>query len=668
MALRGDIVTTKIDSDQGTGADLSVLEMLDREELIKIIRTLSGPGVTVSFHGKRTAREISRRVRPRVTRRVPDWSTGTPEEQANNILIEGENLQAMVTLYKYRGQVDLILTDPPYNTGKDFRYNDKWDTDPNDPDLGSLVTLEDGSRHTKWMKVMYPRLHMMKSMLKPNGVLAICIDDNEFCHLGMMLDEVFGEQNRIAIINWQKNYSPKNDSKHVSTATEYVLVYARDKEKVVTRPLERSESMNKRFSNPDNDPNGDWADADLSGGQHSKPEDFGIQSPFTGVMHYPAHRWRMPKTWFKKNLEQWGSQYVSIADPNATLPSLVLKGTKLVDGVLVTPPEIVAAARERAMARRDAQVWPELIFLSNGDGRPRFKKSLRSIKRGRIPLTYWADEEYDEPTVLGCQSWDHEESGHSQTGVNELDSLMGKGHGFQTVKPLKLFTKILQLWCPPNGLVLDPYAGSGTTGHAVLELNHDVGANRRFILIEQGRPESGDKYARTLTNERIRRAITGARPGADGSLEKTAEPLGGGFEFRILTSQIDAGAVLSMRRDDLVDVVITSHWDVDRRSGPSLIRIDDPGFRYLVGKNELGEGYFIVWDGEGPVGQLDVDTYKLVLAEGKKAGLKPPYHVYARYEVYQSQHVRFYKIPEEVLAHLGLGENEAFNDESEGAE
>jgi len=138
------------------------------------------------------------------------------------MLIEGENLQAMVTLYKYRGQVDLIVTDPPYNTGQYFRYNDKWDSDPNDPELGTIVSSEDGSRHTKWIKAMMPRLQIMQAMLKSSGVLAICIDDNELFHLGMMLDEVFGEQNRLAIINWQKAYSPKG-GKSVSKTTDYIL-------------------------------------------------------------------------------------------------------------------------------------------------------------------------------------------------------------------------------------------------------------------------------------------------------------------------------------------------------------------------------------------------------------------------------------------------------------
>ncbi|MFD2274769.1 DNA methyltransferase [Undibacterium arcticum] len=124
-------------------------------------------------------------------------------------------------------------------------------------------------------------------------------------------------------------------------------------------------------------------------------------------------------------------------------------------------------------------------------------------------MTYWASEDYDAPLQIDSQSWAHEESGHSQTGINELDAVVGKGHDFKTVKPLRLIKKIIQLWCRPDGIVLDPFAGSGTTGHAVVELNHESGANRRFILIEQGNTDKGDHYARSLTAERVRRAING---------------------------------------------------------------------------------------------------------------------------------------------------------------
>ncbi|MDF0554447.1 site-specific DNA-methyltransferase [Kamptonema sp. UHCC 0994] len=642
------------------------LEQLDRNDLIKLVKTLIGNGVALTFHGKRSAMEIAKKVRPRVMRREQKLHVGAPEEQSKNLLIEGENLQAMVTLYKYQGQVDLILSDPPYNTGQNFRYNDRWDRDPNDPDLGTIVTKEDGSRHTKWIKAMMPRLQMMKAMLKPGGVMAICIDENELFHLGMMMDEEFGESNRIAIINWQKTYSAKNDSSHVSTATEYVLVYAKSKDKAKTGLLERTEAMDARYSNSDNDPNGDWTDGDLSAKAHPKPEDYGIQSPFTGQIQYPSgsRRWSKKKSEIKKCLEEWGSEYVFLKDPKATLPSIVLKGTTLFNGQLTTPPSVLKEARERAIAIRDNQVWPQIIFRSDGEGGLRIKRYLKDVKKGRVPMTYWADEDYEEPLRLEVQSWEHEESGHSQSGINELDSIVGKGHGFDTVKPLKLFKKIIQLWCPNHGLVLDPYAGSGTTGQAVLELNKEAGSQRRFILIEQGSPDNGDKYARTLTWQRLKNAITGERPDKDGRVVNVVEPLGGGFEFRRLTSQIDAKVVLSMKRDELIDVVITSHWETERRNSPNLIRIDDPKYTYLVGKDDRGEGYFIIWNNGGPVGQLDTESYRIVLSDAKKAGLTPPYHVYARYEVYQSPNVQFWKIPDKILAHLGLNENsDRFNED-----
>jgi adenine-specific DNA-methyltransferase len=558
-------------------AENQILDLLDREDLLKVVKRLMGGGIVVSFHGKRTAQEIDKKVRPRSTRIVKQLCIGDPKDQSENMIIEGENLQAMVTLYKYRGQVDLILTDPPYNTGQQFRYNDKWDIDPNDPDLGTLVTLEDGSRHTKWMKAMMPLLNMMKAMLKPNGVIAICIDENELFHLGMMMDEVFREENRIAIINWQKTYAAKSDSAHVSTSTEYILVYAKSKDRASTALLSRTEQMNARYGNDDGDADL-WASDNLAAKAHKKPEDYGIQSPFTGEIHYPAGsgRWRRKKSEIKRILEQWGTPYVEMKDPHSTLKSLVLNGTTLIDSMLVTPQEIIQKARQNAIEVRDSQVWPELFFLSNGEGRPRIKRYLKDVKKGRVPMTYWADEDYDEPTILGTQSWDHTESGHSQTGITELDAIIGKGHGFQTVKPLRLFRKIIQLWCPPHGLVLDPYAGSGTTGHAVLELNQQVeNTHRRFILVEQGAPEKGDKYARSLTQERLHRVTTGERPNG-----KFTTPIPGGFEFRMLTKQIDARVVLNMRKDELIDVVITSHWDANRRKAV-LIRIEDQGFKVL---------------------------------------------------------------------------------------
>jgi adenine-specific DNA-methyltransferase len=652
------------------------LSGLDRDDLEKLVHSLMANGVSLNFYGKRAALEIARKVRPRVTRREPKLHVGTPEEQSCNMIVEGENLQAMVTLYKYHGQVDLIVTDPPYNTGQTFRYNDRWDSDPNDPDLGRLVTRDDGSRHTKWIKAMMPRLQIMKAMLKTTGIIAICIDDNELYHLGMMMDEVFGEENRIAIINWQKTYAPKKAT-HVSSATEYVLVYAKDSGLARTRMLARTTQMNERYSNTDNDPNEDWTSDNIVASESRKDTVFGIQSPFSGELHYPegvlgnrtsvgpaSHHWRLSRGEFKKLLSQWGSEYVEKNLGDGRGKALVIKGSMAsLKGYKPEADPAVAAAAARALKIKNEQVWPRLFFLGEeAKGRPRLKRYLKDVAKGRIAWTYWADEDYDDPLVIGATSWPHDVSGHSQAGLRELDEVIGKGHGFQTVKPLRLIKKIIQIWCPPAGLVLDPYAGSGTTGHAVLELNKETGASRRFILIEQGAPENGDKYARTLTWQRMHNVITGHRPD-----QRQAEALGGGFEYRLLTKTIDAKTVLSMQRQELIDVVLTSHWETQRRTAPNLRYFEGDGYQYLVGTDEAGEGYFLIWDNGGPVGSLSIETYKIVVTEARKAGLMPPYHVYARYETFQSPNVRFWKIPDKILAHLGLDENEIYNTPEEVA-
>lgn len=666
------VISAKPARSKGMPSDSSVnsttfsaLENLDKEDLLKMVKTMINGGIVVNFHGKRTAQEIDKKVRPRQTRVIKEFCVGSPEVQARNMIIEGENLQAMVTLYKERGQVDLILTDPPYNTGQYFRYNDRWDTDPNDPELGQLVKLDDGSRHTKWMKAMLPRLNMMKAMLKPTGVLAICIDHNELFHLGMMLDEIFGEENRIAIINWQKSAAARPDNKHVSTSTEYVLVYSNDIERAKTSSLERTKGDNKRYGNPDNDPEGEWREGNLTAKSYSAKDDYGIQSPFTGTIHYPAGNgaWRHPKKNILKWLEQWGSKYEERDLKDGRVKALVLHTSK--QGTLFPK-----TASDKANKRLEKDNWPFLWFGSDGTGRPRVKTYLNRIKRGKVPVTYWSEDDFSSsflpPAELDATSWNYSESGRSADGVQELNAIMGTTHGFTTVKPLKLMKKIIQLWCPPNGLVLDPYAGSGTTGHAVLELNRATGSNLRFILVEQGEPEKGDKYARSLTQERLKRVISGTRPDTKGKLKKSATPLAGGFHFRMLTQKIDSKTVLTMRKDELIDLVITSHWENNRRGGSGLIRIEDNSYKYLVGKNEQQEGYFLIWNGGNQVGQLDVGSYSTVIQEGKKAGLKQPYHVYARYEIYQSKNIIFYKIPDKILAHLGLSENsDRYNEDEE---
>ncbi len=656
------------------------LDSLDRDELARLVRSLLSNGVALSFHGKRTAMEIAKRVRPRVMRREPKLNVGEVAYQGRNLLVEGENLQAMITLYKYRNMVDLILTDPPYNTGQQFRYNDKWDTDPNDPDLGTIVAKEDGSRHTKWIKAMMPRLQIMKTMLKPSGVIAVCIDENELFHLGMMMDEVFGEDNRLAIINWQKAYSPKNDTKSVSKTTEYVLVYAKDR---TISQTGRIEFIRENLRNIDGDPKGDWIAGDSTARQHRNETAYAIQSPVTGFLHYPngeyrfdgilpearAHWVNFTKDEAKAYLTEWGSTYVEKDLGDRRGKALVLKGSKVsLTNYDPTTDLVVQKAASKAQARRDQGHWPVFYFRDDknrrpGWGRPRLKVYVSHIREGKVPTTFWDEDQYEDPVDIGSVAWAHEESGHTDLAKRELDQVVGKDHGFDTVKPLRLMKKIVQIWCPDGGLVLDPYAGSGTTGHAILELNAAQEGSRRFILIEQGAPASGDKYARTLTWRRLKNAVTGERPGG-----KAAEPLGGGFEYRLLTKTIDARTVMTMKKDELIDVVITSHWELQRRTAPNLQRVDDSSFQYLIGRDDMDEGYFLIWNNGGPVGSLDLDSYKIVAAEARKANLKPPYHVYARYETFQTPNVRFWKIPDKILAHLGLNEDDRYNDAGEDDE
>ena len=659
-------------------ANVNNLELMSKEELVETLTKMINGGVALSFNGRRTAQMIQRKVMPRAVRINKELSYNDLSGKCNNLLIDGENLQAMVTLYKYRGTVDLIVTDPPYNTGKDFRYNDKWDTDPNDPELGAIVTLEDGSRHTKWIKFMYPRIQMMHSMLKPNGVLAICIDERELFHLGMMMNEVFGEENRIGIINWQKSYAPKNDSTHLSSATEYVLVYSKNKSGTKTKLLDRTEEMNAKYKNPDNDPEGLWRDDNPVARTKSDKDRYAIQSPFTGALHYPGSgAWRNTKTNMKKFLEKWGSKYVEKDIQDGRTKALVIKGASIpcvnIEQNLDNNPvvlfggekdDVLIKAEKKALKIKEKGVIPELYFLKDGYGRPSIKRYLKYVKQGKVPLTYWADDEYDEQFELGCQSWAYSESGHSQTGIKELDYIIGKGHDFETVKPLKLIEKIIHLWCPENGLIMDPFAGSGTTGHAVLELNYLSDSNRNFILIEKG--EKDDKYASTLTRERLKRAITGERVDKAGNVKVMEEALDGGFVYWELEQKVDAKAILELRRDELVDMVIASHWEEDKRRNSSIIERIDKDYRYLVGKNILEEGFFIVWNGKDSVGKLDQDTYMQILKEAKQEGVKSPYHVYARTQSYQTNKVKFYQIPDKILLHLGLNENsDRYNNEEE---
>lgn len=663
-------------------------EQLTRGDLIRLLeqhdaeRAEAGKdGIIMSYTGRTAPWQIIRQVKPKLTKINQRASVGDAQAQGQNIIMDGENLSAMVTLYKYRGQVDLILTDPPYNTGEDFRYNDKWDKDPNDPELGDVVPKEDGSRHSKWLRFMTPRIWMMREMLKPGGVIAICIDHRELYRLGMLMDEVFREENRIGIINWQKAFSPKNDSKHLSTGTEYVLVYAKDIAKSKTGLLPRDEKSDRFFGNIDNDPLGDWSGKDPTAREARKNTVYGVQSPFTGTLHYPdfehkfsgpvqpaSMHWRMTRTEMKQCLAGWDVKYEErdLGDGRGKAFVLAGCGIQLQDYDPEADP-VVQKAKKKAFARLEKGNWPKLYFRDDRSGnravgRPRIKNYMSAVKRGKVAMTYWADEDYETPLTIDSQSWDHAESGHSKAGIDELDSVVGKGHNFTTVKPLKLMKKIIHLWSGPNSIVMDPFAGSGTTAHAVLDLNKEAGASRRFILVEQGNDEKGDHYAKSLTADRIRRVIKGDW--------KTGqrEPLGGGFQFiELKRQQVDAAAVNALQREEMIDLLLTSHWEKSDRAKTSLTRfVPEVNRRFLFATNARNEGFFLIWDGADQPSILNRETFKAIVEEARAYGLMDRYHVYASLAPYSGRTVEFYKIPDRVLEHIGFNTRaDAYNNETE---
>jgi adenine-specific DNA-methyltransferase len=617
-------------------------------------------GIILSYTGRTAPWQIIRQVKPKLTKLVKKYCAGTEDQQVRNELWDGENLSTMITLYKYRGQVDLVVADPPYNTGSDFRYNDRWDTDPNDPDLGDLVSKDDGSRHSKWLRFMTPRLWMMREMLKPGGVIAVCIDHRELYRLGMLMDEIFKEENRIAIINWQKT-TPKNQAQHITITTEYILVYAKSSERAKTANIERSALADARFSNVDNDPLSEWrTGGDLTGKGPSPSANYALQSPFTGVFHDPKERhWANKRAQIKAWLEEWGVQYEDCDIGDKRGKALALKGwhaAKTADA----RKKILSAAAKAANARLAKGAWPVLYWGIDGQQKPSKKVYKSLVMQGAVPQSFWVSDE-EGPIELGDVSWLRNMSGRSRDGVEELDAIVGKGHGFETVKPLRLIKKLIQIWCPREGIVLDPFVGSGTTAHAVLELNEEQEANRRFIVIEQGNTDRGDHYARTLTADRLRRVITGDWSSGE------REPLGGGFRFiELKRERIDADAVNALAREEMIDLLLTTYWDRAEKAKSYLRRLPAGEHSYLFAVNGRQEGFFLVWTAPDQPSSLTRKVFQDIVREAKNARLATRYHVYAAIAPYTGDDIEFYKIPDRVLEHIGFNtRSDAYSNEVE---
>jgi adenine-specific DNA-methyltransferase len=582
-----------------------------------------------------------------------------------NLIIEGDNAPVMKSLcagtLRLRGKVDFMLWDPPYNTGnKDFLYEDNFYLTKKAQEawrqnnlpkraltvkkgqkglkvetserLDLFVKETDASRHSKWLLFMEVRLELAKKLLKESGVIAIHIGYQELFRLGLLMDEIFGEKNRLGIINWECAYSPKNDNKGIPSTTDYVLIYAKNRDKAFRGIIPRTEEMDSRYKNIDGDSRL-WTSGDLSAASGTDSYFYGIENPITGDLHFPpsGRFWQQPKLKVKEILFGWGIEYVINAAGNC----VVKKGENL----------------EKAQKILKRGAWPKIYFGQAGVGRPvlkRYRDELRN--EGRIVGTYWqADEILDEIWQAEEQlnlSYQHEISGHNGGAKKLIKAILGDDCVFNTPKPLKLTERLIEMFCPKDGIVLDAFGGSATTAHAVLDLNNQ-GAERQFVIIERGSDHCG--FADSITAERVRRVIDGnwVYPKPD------TKPTGGSFVYLKAGKPISAKYILESKRADLIDVILTAHAGSEQLDD-ELAKVA----KYVVGQDKDGKAIALVWDiNKGTEqGCLTREIYRDIMAEVKTFKMKKPVFIYGSVNAGPngSPSYTFMQIPDEILAALEI--------------
>lgn len=370
----------------------------------------------------------------------------------DNLIIHGDNLEALKALLPtHAGKVDCIFIDPPYNTGNEqWCYNDnvrsplmkEWLKKEANP-----VDKEDMERHDKWLFMMWPRLNLLYELLADDGVLVVTIDDNEQHRLRAVLDEVFQLNDYskeeigsfYAHVSWQKKYATSNDAKGFSTMFDHVLFYRKSAD-FTRNLLERTEKNDDSYRHRD---------------------DGGVYR----VSDYTCN----------KTAEERPNLYYPIINPNTDEEVW---------------PEKTAVWRY-SKERHEENVENDLVYWGkDGKGKPGFKRYRHMLKGGggTVPSTWWP----------------HEFASHTDEAKKSLREILGDGATeFFTPKPVKLLERILEISTDENSIILDSFAGSGTTAHAVLAANAKDEGNRRFILVEC------EDYANDLTAERARRVIEG---------------------------------------------------------------------------------------------------------------------------------------------------------------
>ena len=399
----------------------------------------------------------------------------------DNLIVHGDNLAALKSLLPtYHGKVKCIYIDPPYNTGNEgWAYSDKVNSPLMRDWLSRVVDRDDLTRHDKWCCMMMPRLNLLRELLREDGAIFVSIDDNEVHHLRCLMDEVFGDENFIATLVWQKVFSPKNTAKYFSEDHDFILVYARSIDNWRPNLIARSEQATQRYKNPDDDPRGAWSSSDLTARNYYSEGTYEVTSP-SGRTFRPSIG-----NYFRVSRE------------------------KFLD-----------------LEKRN-RVW----CGKHGNSMPRLKRFLSEVRKGVVPQTLWF----------------HKSVGNTQEAKKELVSIIDFERSedvFNTVKPTRLIRRILQIASDSDSVILDSFAGSGTTAHAVLAQNREDGGNRRFILVEC------EDYADTITAERVRRVIKGVPSAKDDALKSG---LGGTFSYFQIGQP--------MRQRSLLDGSLLPPWE-----------------------------------------------------------------------------------------------------------
>jgi adenine-specific DNA-methyltransferase len=314
-ALFPNCVTERLDKD-GKPVRAVDFEKL-REELTGEIIEEGAERYQFTWPDKRKANQLANTPTKMTLR--PCREESVDFEHTENLYIEGDNLDVLKVIREaYLGKVKMIYIDPPYNTGNDFVYNDDFASSYEEFAESCKVYDEEGNLtfdpkangesngrfHTDWLNMIYPRLKVARDLLAEDGVIFISIDDNEDENLRKVCDEIFGEQNFVAQLVWERAYSPKNDAKFISNSHDYILMYARNINSFQIGRLPRTEEANARYSNPDNDPRGVWKPSDISVKTYNPESDYPITTPSGRVVEPPAGRcWSLSKKAFFERLQ-----------------------------------------------------------------------------------------------------------------------------------------------------------------------------------------------------------------------------------------------------------------------------------------------------------------------------------------------------------------------------